>query len=469
MERLEGRETEILEELRKIHEEAGAESLNDEAQARWDELKPELEAVRAEHAKLEEREAVVRSAVRTPAARVAGADGSTDGDDRADDPFDLSTVRVNPFASDPNAELAHELRERAMRAIDDAVTSSDVKDGVRERLDGFRFSPLNQAALAERILVTGRDIYERAWSKYARGAEMALTSEERAALAVGADATGGFAVPYVLDPTVISTKDIGVSPIRQIANVITIATKEWRGVSSAGVTAAFAAEATEASDNAPTLAGPSIIPERAQAFVPFSYEIDDDWGALRSEIARMFGEAKEDLEATKFLLGAGHGSTEPMGVITALTTSQRVLTVGSAAFAIADVYSLHDALPARYRARASFLADVVIYSKIRQFDTSGGAGMWERIGEGQPAQLLGRPAYEASPMVATLSAGSKIMLFGDFSRFNVVDRIGLSVEFIPNLVGTNHRPTGQRGLYARWRTSSDTTDDNAFRYLETLT
>jgi predicted phage gp36 major capsid-like protein len=47
----------------------------------------------------------------------------------------------------------------------------------------------------------------------------------------------------------------------------------------------------------------------------------------------------------------------------------------------------------------------------------------------------------------------------------IVDRVGLSVEVIPHLVGTNHRPTGQRGLYAYWRNGSKVVDANAFRAL----
>ena len=48
-----------------------------------------------------------------------------------------------------------------------------------------------------------------------------------------------------------------------------------------------------------------------------------------------------------------------------------------------------------------------------------------------------------------------------------MDRIGLSVEVIPHLVGTNHRPTGQRGLYAYWRNGAGVLSANAFRVLVT--
>ena len=41
---------------------------------------------------------------------------------------------------------------------------------------------------------------------------------------------------------------------------------------------------------------------------------------------------------------------------------------------LADVYTLQGSLPARYRSNASWLANNLIYNKVRQFDTAGGAG-----------------------------------------------------------------------------------------------
>jgi HK97 family phage major capsid protein len=68
--------------------------------------------------------------------------------------------------------------------------------------------------------------------------------------------------------------------------------------------------------------------------------------------------------------------------------------------------------------------------------------------------------------VTTTTTGSKIMVVGDFTNFLVLDRIGMQVELVPHLVGANHRPTGQRGLYAFWRNTSGVLVPNAFRYLE---
>ena len=62
--------------------------------------------------------------------------------------------------------------------------------------------------------------------------------------------------------------------------------------------------------------------------------------------------------------------------------------------------------------------------------------------------------------------GDNFILFvGNWSRYVIVDRVGMSVELIPHLFGDNNRPTGQRGLYAWMRTGAESVDDNAFRVL----
>jgi HK97 family phage major capsid protein len=117
------------------------------------------------------------------------------------------------------------------------------------------------------------------------------------------------------------------------------------------------------------------------------------------------------------------------------------------------------------------MANKAIYQLVRQFDTAGGAGLWERIGAGQPAELLGYPAYEASAMDgswnAAATANNYIMVLGDFSSYVIVDRVGMSVELVPHLFATgNNRPSGQRGFWAWWRTGADSVDDGAFTLLD---
>jgi HK97 family phage major capsid protein len=376
-----------------------------------------------------------------------------------DNIYDLATIRASAFGNAD--ELRAEMHGRARRAIELAtfphpdITSQDqarhqVTKLVEQHDD-------NLGTIARRILLTGSATYRRAFAKAIQG--VPLNDGETRALSL-AGASGGFAVPFSLDPTIIPTSNSNVNPFRAISRVIQIAGDEWRGVSSGAITAAYAAEATETTDNAPTLVQPTISTEKAQAFIPFSIEIGQDWGGLESEISRLLAEAKDDLEANKFT--AGSGTNEPFGVLTGTTNT--VNAGAGQTFTIANLYSLVAALPPRYRPNASFVASLAVINRIRQFDTQGGANLWVQLQADAPGILLGRPFYENSEM-ADVATSVKFAVYGDFSRFVIVDRVGLSVELIQHLVGTNHRPTGQRGLYAYWRNSAKVVDANAFRAL----
>jgi HK97 family phage major capsid protein len=89
-----------------------------------------------------------------------------------------------------------------------------------------------------------------------------VVDEERA---LGLGSTG-VPLPFTLDPSIITSGTDVLNPVRSVASVKTIITNTWHIVSSDRVTAAFATEATEASDNTPTLVQPIPATAMAQAF-----------------------------------------------------------------------------------------------------------------------------------------------------------------------------------------------------------
>jgi HK97 family phage major capsid protein len=83
--------------------------------------------------------------------------------------------------------------------------------------------------------------------------------------------------------------------------------------------------------------------------------------------------------------------------------------------------------------------------------------------------VIGMPKVELSTMgTATTTTGTKIMMAGDWKTgYLIADRLGMQVELVPHLFGAaNHYPTGQRGLFAIWRTGRGVVAANALRYLE---
>lgn len=399
---------------------------------------------------------------------------------RGEDIYELSTVRRS--YDDPEVE-GRELRERALRSVEQArfphtgggANQEDMQGQVGWLSDNIYGNP---AEFNRYILTTGSPGYKKAFEKYLGGVPRSAREEDMLSRAASLTTTaGGFAVPYVLDPTVIQTGNGAINPYRSNSNVIQINVDEWRGVSSAGITAAFQAEAAATTDNAPTLAQPTISTEMGRAFVPFSIEIGMDWSGFAAEMATMLRDAKDVLEATKFALGSG--TNEPFGVITGATTVFTASNTNS--LVVADVYGVRNALGPRFRNASSWTLNNAVADRIRQLDTAGGANLWIdnlRLGSAahattmvdarMQADLLGKPVYESTAQSGTFTTGQLIGVIGDFGYYKIVDRIGLTVETIPHIFGAaqGNLPTGQRGLFAYWRVGAKVLDANAFRVLK---
>ena len=73
--------------------------------------------------------------------------------------------------------------------------------------------------------------------------------EMRTALTVGSGAGGGFAIPIAIDPSINLSSNGAINPVRALADVRTMSTRELRLVTSDGVVAQYQAEAAEAIDN----------------------------------------------------------------------------------------------------------------------------------------------------------------------------------------------------------------------------
>lgn len=291
----------------------------------------------------------------------------------------------------------------------------------------------------------------------------------KAAMNEGAPGSaGGFAVPLFLDPTIVISSSGSLNPVRQLARTVTITgAKEWRGVSSDGVTAHWYAEAAEASDDSPVLAQPVVITRRASAFIPFSIELEEDYATLAGELSRLLSDAKDQLEAQAFLDGLA-ANNAPVGVLAStggLAAAQRVQTATVATFAIADNYALKAALPPRFIAGASVVASPATFDTI--YRQAGGGSTEPQVMPDRGGAWLGIPAREWSNMATGTTTGTKTMILGDWQTgYIIVDRVGMRVELVPHLVGSNFRPTGQRGLFAHWRVGASVLVPNALRYCE---
>lgn len=474
---LEARLHEIKAELQLLDEE---EQPTDDDVSRAEELLAEFDEVTLQHSHYARRAAILRA---------LGGDGhgpnviSGDDDRRSPGAGPDLVIRHRTEAYDGLSRCASlsdlgsdELCRRADSAI--SLLAEEVPDSGVSRLgETFEATAARDKPATAELIVSGSDpIYRSAFEKLIRYPQIdprALLSPEeslavnrttvsRAALSL-TSANGGYMVPFTLDPTIILSNSGSANPYRAIANIKSTATNTWNGVTSAGINAAWLAEAGVVGDNTPTIGNIVITPQKAAAWVFGSYEILED-SDFATQLPVLLGDAKDRLEEAAFTTGTGTG--QPRGIVTAATTT--VATAAVATYAIGDVYAVQQALPARFRRNASWVMAVGTINSTRRFDSAGGSSFWTNLGAGAPETLLGGPIHESSTIVSTTTTGSKIAVYGDFSQYAIVDRIGMSVMYEPLVKDTTTgRPTGQGGWLAFFRTGADALLPGAFRVLVT--
>ena len=381
------------------------------------------------------------------------------------DPFDnLDELRfADPNSEDVIARAHTALEESSVRGVSD----SDIEEAIRK--------VENVSGAAVYALRHGSPAYMSAFSEYMRSGGLPVYTPEqaaavRASVAIGTGSTGGFALPTLLDPTLIHTGTATRNPLRSISRVVSGTQNVWHGVSVGNVTTYWKAEGSAFTDGSPTFAGPSVTAAALTAYVTASYEIFED-SNLQAQLPGLIAESLDYAESTAFI--SGSGTSAPKGIVTAIsaTAGSTVTATTRGSFtsaSVADVFAVVNAVTPRYEDSATWVANKATFNTIRQMSTgSYGSLFWSDFSSQSSERLLGSPKVASSDMASATTSGTVLAILGDFNQFVIYDRIGVQVEFIQNVVDGSGLPVGQRGLVAHKRVGSDVTDVNAFRYLKT--
>ncbi|OBI00568.1 hypothetical protein A5678_19010 [Mycobacterium sp. E2733] len=277
------------------------------------------------------------------------------------------------------------------------------------------------------------------------------------------DSAGGFLVPFEVDFNINLVNAGSINPLLQWARVVRSVSDIWHGINSNGIVSEFLAEGAEASDASPALAEPQVVNYKASTWVPFSVEVAMDATDLVSHLGQLISDSQLQLLNENWTNGGGVGG--PTGIVTKLTGSSSVVNAGTeATISASDIWALQNSLGPRWQANAKWLGNLAAINAIAALETPNGAIRFPSI-QNDPRSLLGRPVGEASNMDGSLAAGSHAIIYGAWDQFVISQRIGTSVELVPVVFGPNHRPTGQRGLWAWSRLGSDCINTAAFRML----
>jgi HK97 family phage major capsid protein len=380
--------------------------------------------------------------------------------------------------SDVRRMTNQEARDQALRVLDDRNAAAHLESDQRDQVER---QVRKSTDIARRIIVTENEHYREAFMKlvtHPQGFTL-LTDEERTALRAweeyraaseGTNSAGGYGIPVFIDPSIILTAQGSGNPFLQLARQVDVNTNKWKGVSSAGVSWSFDAEAAAVSDDAPTLAQPEVDVFMARGFIPYSIEVGQDYPGFADEMQTLLAAGYDELLVDKFTRGSGSG--EPTGIVTALSanTNVRVTVAAAGSLTQSDPYKVWKAVPQRFRRRADWLMNVGVNNAIRQLGT---ANVFHAYTENLPAEwadiLFGKGVYESpymSDVTTSTTATSELAIVGDFSNYVIARRGGMSVELVPHLFDvTNNRPTGQRGWFAYARIGGGSVNDLGFRML----
>ncbi len=251
--------------------------------------------------------------------------------------------------------------------------------------------------------------------------------EMKAFTGVTGDA-GGYAVPREVDGEIARVLK-SISPIRAIANVVTVGSAGYRKlITTGGTPSGWAAETAARPETAspvfaelvPPMGELYANPSASQAMLDDAAFDVEAW--LAGEIATEFARA----EGAAFV--GGNGVNRPKGFLTApvstakdatrpLGTLQYLPSGAAEDFGTAPDDRLLDlvhSLRAPYRQGASFVMNANTLARIRKFKTADGMPLWQpSLAAGQPATLLGYPVVEAEDM-PDIAANALSIAFGNF-------------------------------------------------------
>jgi HK97 family phage major capsid protein len=334
-------------------------------------------------------------------------------------------------------------------------------------------------AWARNILARQTDVYADAFRMYMTGNAMLLSNEERAAMAVGTNTSGGYLVPAHLDPTLIVTNAGSDNIMRSVARVVTLTEgSAWNGVTTAGSTASWDGELVEVSDDTPAVGPVNVLVKKAQTLFQASIEATEDISGLAGDLLMLMNDSRDRLEGTAHMTGTGATGVggQPFGIFTALdaNTNVEIATATAGAIAAGDLGKLWYQLPGRWRKRAQWLMNPMFNMLIKNLGTAVSASYSGDLRETPADRIYGKNVIEADDAPSAFTSTTQIenvAIFGDFSNYLIVDKPGsTSIEYIPHLFNTaNNLPDGRRGWYMYWRTGADSINDTSFRLLQDKT
>jgi len=299
-----------------------------------------------------------------------------------------------------------------------------------------------QGKPVENVDVDAYVSYKQAFNHYLRRGDRALPTDIKNALSVGSDPDGGQWVPASTTNKIIK-KMFDTSPMRQIANVVTIGTDrlEIPKDLAEGTSGGWVGETASRAATATPEVGLQEIPVHEQYASPKATQklIDDAQFPVENWLRNKIADKLISDENTAFV--SGNGVMKPRGFTdySTLTTNdasrawgvlQHVLSGSSGALPDTpdELIDITGKLKAVYRRNAVWVMNRFTRSGLRKLnDSNTQYYLISDLSTGGSSSLLGFPIVEFDDMDSA-GANNLVAAFGDFNTgYQVVDRAGIRV------------------------------------------
>ncbi len=339
--------------------------------------------------------------------------------------------------------------EKSIKKYDEAI-------GRMERLeamDAELSKPVNTPITEKPVTRTegaksGRssEAYKTAFWNLTR-AKGGVSYEVRNALQEGVDSEGGYLVPDEFEHTLVQSLSED-NIVREHAHVFTTNSGSHKiPIVTEKGTAAWIDEEGAIPEGDDKFGQQQIGAHKVGTIIKVSEELLNDSAFdlesyFASEFARRIGDKEEEAFFT------GNGESKPLGILADEGGAEVGLTsAASTAITADEIVDLFYSLKAPYRKNAIWVLNDSTVAAVRKLKASTGEYLWQpALHEGGHETLLGKKIY-TSPFVPELAAGSKSIVFGNFSYYWIGDRQGITFRRL----NERYAETGQVGFLATKR------------------
>ena len=248
--------------------------------------------------------------------------------------------------------------------------------------------------------------------------------------------------------------------MREAADVIRTGTGGLLTFPTVNDTANAATLVTEATQTTtsvdPTFSSMGLDAYTYRSFVLVAREFMQDWQfdvnayineALAIRLARGLNTA----------FTTGDGSSKPNGIVTATASSG---TMGSGtATTITDLTLLEHSVDPAYRKNAKWMFHDTMLRNLKRMVDTNGQPLWHLGIDGRnPDTIYGYPFVVNQDVAQPTSAGSKVILFGDFKKYKIRDVVGGDAGPVILRLNERYADYGQVGFFLFSRHDGDLVD-----------